>query len=293
MGKSRILTKTKVPSFSRPQLPKWESSFKSHIALFTVEVTGATLSYFSRKRVYIDNLDRLLFVQTDKPIYKPGQNGPLDLHRVLPKFEVVVKSPKVVTILDKELEVTACGKYTYGKPVPGLVSIRVCRKFSIFRSTCYGEESKAICEEFSGEADIHGCFSQVVDLKIFQLKRNGLQMEISMEGAVTEEGTEVVLTGSGTTQITSSISDVSFEKVDAYYKPGLPLSGELKLVDGRKKPIANETIELQISGAIYEKLTNCYDSYWISLNTRLATSQHHVSILQVKATSKLKRFLAH
>uniref|UniRef100_A0A8C7E170 Alpha-2-macroglobulin n=1 Tax=Naja naja TaxID=35670 RepID=A0A8C7E170_NAJNA len=253
------------------------------IALFTVEVTGATLSYFSRKRVYIDNLDRLLFVQTDKPIYKPGQNGKsMVLGReqlsetecilacppfsflpfkkfqlypdtsfflvVLPKFEVVVKSPKVVTILDKELEVTACGKYTYGKPVPGLVSIRVCRKFSIFRSTCYGEESKAICEEFSGEADIHGCFSQVVDLKIFQLKRNGLQMEISMEGAVTEEGTEVVLTGSGTTQITSSISDVSFEKVDAYYKPGLPLSGELKLVDGRKKPIANETIELQISG---------------------------------------------
>ncbi|ETE56925.1 Pregnancy zone protein, partial [Ophiophagus hannah] len=57
------------------QLPKWEKSFKTHIALFTVEVTGATLSYFNRKRVYIDNLDSLLFVQTDKPIYKPGQNS--------------------------------------------------------------------------------------------------------------------------------------------------------------------------------------------------------------------------
>uniref|UniRef100_A0A670ZCY4 Macroglobulin domain-containing protein n=1 Tax=Pseudonaja textilis TaxID=8673 RepID=A0A670ZCY4_PSETE len=59
--------------FSRLQLPKWERSFKSHVALFTVEVTGATLRYFDRKRVYIDNLDSLFFVQTDKPIYKPGQ----------------------------------------------------------------------------------------------------------------------------------------------------------------------------------------------------------------------------
>ncbi|XP_026544384.1 pregnancy zone protein-like [Notechis scutatus] len=215
---------------------------------------------------------------------------------VLPKFEVVVKSPSVISILDNELEVTACGKYTYGKPVPGLVSIRVCREFSQFRSSCYGEESKAVCEEFSGEADIHGCFSHTVDLKIFQLKRGGFRMEIITEGTITEEGTEVVLTGSGTTQITSVISAVSFENVDNYYKPGLPLSGELKLEDGRRNPISNKTIKLRISGvqnssyfttddegkahfsietsgftgdslqltATYGELAQCYDSYWIS-----------------------------
>ncbi|KAM3844763.1 alpha-2-macroglobulin-like isoform 1-T3 [Vipera latastei] len=352
------------------QIPKWERSFNSHIALFTVEVTGATLRYLDRKRVYIENQESLTFVQTDKPIYKPGhkvlfravsltkefipvtekvpliyiedpkrnrlfhwkdvelKGGLVQLefplssepalgtykmvvqkdsgrtveHRYtvdeyeLPKFEVTVKSTPVITILDNKLDVTVCGKYTFGKPVPGLVNIRVCRKFSFFESTCYGEESKAICEEFHGKADIHGCFSQEVDLKIFQLKRNGFQMEIQTEGTITEEGTEIVLTGSGTTQITSTISVVSFENVDAYYKPGLPLSGEIKLVDGRKKPIANQVVKLQVSGvknstyhntddqgrahfsidtsdftndavqltATYKKLDYCYDSNWIA-----------------------------
>ncbi|XP_013928541.1 PREDICTED: alpha-2-macroglobulin-like [Thamnophis sirtalis] len=299
---SEVVSKKDLFQCTDFQLPKWERSFNTHIALFTVEVTGETLRYLDRKRVYIDNQESLIFVQTDKPIYKPGQKVlfrcvslnkefipvnekvpliyiedpkrnrlfqwkdvelkgglvqlefPLssepalgsykvvvlkdderNIHHpftvdeyVLPKFEVTVKSTPIITILDKEMEVTACGKYTYGKPVPGKVSIRVCRRYSYFRSSCYGEESKAICEEFSGEADVHGCFSHVLDLKIFQLKRNGFQMEIRADGVITEEGTEVKLTGSGTTQITSTISKVVFENVDNYYKPGLPFSGEVR-----------------------------------------------------------------
>ncbi|XP_029140904.1 pregnancy zone protein, partial [Protobothrops mucrosquamatus] len=353
-------------------IPKWERSFTSHIALFTVEVTGATLRYLNRKRVYIENQESLTFVQTDKPIYKPGQkvlfrvvsltkefipvNEKVPLiyiedpkrnrlfqwkdvelkgglaqlefplssepalgtykvvvqkdsgrnvehtcsveEYVLPKFEVVVKSPSVITILDDKIEIAVCGKYIFGKPVPGLVNMTVCRRFSYFGSTCYGEESKAICEEFSGQADIHGCFSHEVDLKIFQLKRNGFQMEIRTESTITEQGTDVVLTGLGTTQITSTLSVVSLENVDAYYKPGLPVSGEIKLVDGGQKPIANQVVELQIAGvknssfyntdkqgrahfsidtsgvtdealqltATYKKLDFCYDSNWVSPN---------------------------
>ncbi|XP_026549641.1 pregnancy zone protein-like, partial [Notechis scutatus] len=70
---SEEVTKKDLFKCTEFELPRWERSFQSHIALFTVEVTGATLRYFSRKRVYIDNLDSLFFVQTDKPIYKPGQ----------------------------------------------------------------------------------------------------------------------------------------------------------------------------------------------------------------------------
>ncbi|NXT61539.1 A2MG protein, partial [Chaetops frenatus] len=184
----------------------------------TVTVKGATLQFSSRKLVMVQNSESLVFIQTDKPIYKPGQtvlfrivsldeefrpvnemvsmmldprknrlyqwtNVELEMgfiqlffnltsepmqgtytvvaqkasrktiqhsfsveEYVLPKFEVTVKMPKVISILDEELKVTVCGLYTFGKPVPGLVSFRVCRKYERAAVSCYGEEAKAVCE---------------------------------------------------------------------------------------------------------------------------------------------------
>ncbi|NWZ31143.1 A2MG protein, partial [Asarcornis scutulata] len=192
--------------FSIPKL-----SILSPVIFLTVRVKGETLQFISRKTVSVKNSESLVFVQTDKPIYKPGQTvlfrivsldesflpvnedpkknrlyqwteaelkgGLIQLffnltsepiegtysvvvqkasgkriqhsfsveEYVLPKFEVTVKMPKVITILDEKLKVTVCGLYTFGKPVPGLVSFRVCRKFQ-YSSSCYGEESKAVCE---------------------------------------------------------------------------------------------------------------------------------------------------
>ncbi|NXJ83059.1 A2MG protein, partial [Trogon melanurus] len=191
-------------------LPK--SNSQSSVTFITVTVKGATLQFRSRKSVLVKNSESLVFIQTDKPIYKPGQTvlfrivsldndfRPLnevdskrnrlyqwtkaELKRgliqlsfnltsepmqgtyavvaekasgktiqhsfsveeyVLPKFEVTVKMPKVITILDEKLKVTVCGLYTFGKPVPGLVSFRVCRKFE-HAAACYGEEAKAVCD---------------------------------------------------------------------------------------------------------------------------------------------------
>ncbi|NXJ07651.1 A2MG protein, partial [Odontophorus gujanensis] len=183
------------------------------VALLTVTVKGETLQFRSRKSVLVKNPESLVFVQTDKPIYKPGQTvlfrivsldkdfHPLnekDSQRnrvyewqgveletgltqlsfpltsdpiqgsykivvqknfishvehsfaveeyVLPKYEVLVKLPKMITIEDKEFPVSTCGLYTYGKPVPGWVNVQVCRKFSHSASHCYGKEGEAVCE---------------------------------------------------------------------------------------------------------------------------------------------------
>ncbi|NXQ74389.1 A2MG protein, partial [Quiscalus mexicanus] len=191
-------------------LPKSNST---SVAFLTVTVTGDTLQYKSRKSVLVKNSESLVFVQTDKPIYKPGQTVqfrivsldkdfyPLnekDPQRnrvyqwqgveletgftqlsfpltsdpiqgfykivvqksisshvehsfsveefVLPRFEVLVKVPKMITIKDNELPVSVCGLYTYGKPVPGLVNVQVCRKFSQSASSCYGKETESVCE---------------------------------------------------------------------------------------------------------------------------------------------------
>ncbi|NWU83570.1 A2MG protein, partial [Onychorhynchus coronatus] len=192
-------------------LPKSNSLLPD--TFLSVTVKGPTLWFRSRKMVLVQNSESLVFVQTDKPIYKPGQtvlfrivsldeefhplnevdpkknrlyqwtqvelnmgfiqlffnltsepvqgtytvvaqktSGKTIQHSfsveeyVLPKFEVIVKMPKVITILAEKLEVTVCGLYTFGKPVPGLASFRVCRKFEQAGRTCYGEEDKAVCE---------------------------------------------------------------------------------------------------------------------------------------------------
>ncbi|NWI53675.1 A2MG protein, partial [Calyptomena viridis] len=193
-----------LPKSNRPLLPG---------TFLTVTVKGDTLQFRSRKSVLVQNSESLVFVQTDKPIYKPGQTvlfrivsldedfhpsnevdpkknrlyqwtqvelktgfiqlflnltyepmqgtytvvtqktsgktiqHPFSVEEyVLPKFEVTVKMPKVITILDEQLKVAVCGLYTFGKPVPGLVSFRVCRKFERAGTACYGEEAKAVCE---------------------------------------------------------------------------------------------------------------------------------------------------
>ncbi|NXA11544.1 A2MG protein, partial [Sapayoa aenigma] len=193
-----------VPKSSSPSLPG---------TFLTVTVKGPTLQFKSRKSVLVQSSESLVFIQTDKPIYKPGQTvlfrivsldedfrplnevdpkknrlyqwtqvelemgfiqlffnltsepmqgtytvvtqktsgktiqHPFSVEEyVLPKFEVTVKMPKMITILDEQLKVTVCGLYTFGKPVPGLVSFHVCRKFERAGTACYGEEAKAVCE---------------------------------------------------------------------------------------------------------------------------------------------------
>ncbi|KAM9173427.1 alpha-2-macroglobulin-like [Pangshura tecta] len=322
------------------EVPKSSSSSS---AFLTVLVKGPTLKFKSRKSVLVKNSESLVFVQTDKPIYKPGQTVLFrivsldeDFHPlkekfplvfikdpqknrvyqwrevelnvgltqlsfpltsepiqgtynvvvqkesgsnlehpftveeyVLPKYEVSVKLPKKITIQDEELKVAVCGLYTYGTPVPGLFNVRVCRRFYHSRSHCYGREAEAVCEEFTRQADVRGCVSNVVKTKIFQLKRKSYEMKIEVQGKLTEEGTGVELTGTGFSEITGIMSKISFEQVDSHYIPGIPFSGQVKLVDGTDAPVVNETIRIFIAGNKYEAnyTTNEEGRVWFSIDT--------------------------
>ena len=55
--------------------PQLSESNSTSVALLTVTVKGETLQFRSSKSVLVKNSESLIFVQTDKPIYKPGQTG--------------------------------------------------------------------------------------------------------------------------------------------------------------------------------------------------------------------------
>ncbi|XP_064265891.1 alpha-2-macroglobulin-like isoform X2 [Passer domesticus] len=336
-------------------LPKSNST---SVAFLTVTVTGDTLHFKSRKSVLVKNSESLVFIQTDKPMYKPGQTVqfrivsldkdfyPLnekfpfvyvqDPQRnrvyqwqgveletgftqlsfpltsdpiqgfykivvqksfsshvehsfsveefVLPRFEVLVKVPEMITIKDNELPVSVCGLYTYGKPVPGLVNVQVCRKFSQSASSCYGKETESVCEEFTRRADVHGCVSGVVRTKVFQLLRKGYEMSIDVRGKITEDGTGIEMTGTGSCGITSTMSKIRFDLLDYVYKPGIPLFGTVKLVDGTDAPLANETITITVGGNKYKGnyTTDEQGQSWFSIDT---TSFTELS-LEIRAEHK-------
>uniref|UniRef100_A0A672V7A6 Alpha-2-macroglobulin n=1 Tax=Strigops habroptila TaxID=2489341 RepID=A0A672V7A6_STRHB len=323
----------------------------SAVVFLTVTVKGATLQFRSRKSVLVKNYESLVFIQTDKPIYKPGQTvlfrivsldkdfrplnemdpkqnrlyqwtkaelkmGLIQLffnltsepiqgtyrvvaqkasgktvqhpfsveEYVLPKFEVIVKMPKVITILDEKLKVTVCGLYTFGKPVPGLVSFRVCRKFKHPATTCYGEEAKAVCDEFSGQVNNHGCISEMVKTKLFQLKRNGYENKLHVEAKIKEEETGVELTGTSFSEITTTITKITFENPDTHYKPGIPFFGQVKLVDGSGAPIANELVRISFQGA--EEVNYTTDEEGRAQFT-LNTSKLYLDSVGIRATHKI------
>ncbi|XP_051011255.1 alpha-2-macroglobulin-like [Acomys russatus] len=290
-------------------------SSSNEVMFLTVQVKGATHEFRRRSTVLVKNKESLVFVQTDKPIYKPGQTvkfrvvslddqfhplnelipllyvqdpkgnriaqwqsfqlesglkqmsfplsseppegsykvvirtesgrtieHPFSVEEfVLPKFEVKVTVPEIITILEEEINVSTCGIYTYGKPVPGHVTVDICRKYSD-PSNCFGEDSLAFCEKLSQQLDSHGCFSQLVKTKAFQLKRHEHEMQLLVSAKIQEQGTGVEGTGKGFIIITRTITHLKFVDVDSHFRQGIPFTGQVLLMDGRDAPIPYETV---------------------------------------------------
>uniref|UniRef100_A0A8C0I5G4 Alpha-2-macroglobulin n=1 Tax=Balaenoptera musculus TaxID=9771 RepID=A0A8C0I5G4_BALMU len=304
-----------------------ESSSSS--AFITVQVKGSTQHFIKRKPMHITKAESLVFVQTDKPIYKPGQTvrfrivsvdvnfhplnemnpkrnrifqwhnlklhwglnqlsfplsveptlGPYKVilqkesgekiehsfevnEYVLPKFEVQVKMPKTIGFLDDEFVVSVCSLYTYGKPVRGLVTINVCRRYSRYSSTCHGKHSQSICEEFSQQADEEGCFTQLVKSKIFHLRQKGYDMKLQVEAKVREEGTGLELTGHGSCEITNTLSKLKFTKVDSHYRRGLPFFGQHGLAN-ISIDTSNFTSSFISVLVTYKQNNLCFDNWWL------------------------------
>ncbi|XP_057348249.1 alpha-2-macroglobulin-like [Manis pentadactyla] len=192
---------------------------------------------------------------------------------VLPKFEVQVKVPKVITILDKEVNVSVCGRYTHGKPVPGHVTMSICQKY-LHPLNHFGRNLEVACEEVSQQLESHGCITQQVNTSAFELKEQEyLTMNLQVDAKIIEEGTELEFNGAGTTKVTRTITKLTFAKVDSHFRQGIPFSGQARLVDGKGVPIPNELIFIQADKANYHSnaTTDEHGLVQFSINTTNVT----------------------
>ncbi|XP_028616888.1 murinoglobulin-1-like [Grammomys surdaster] len=286
-----------------------------------IDIKGSTHKFSKRNTVLVKNKESVVFIQTDKPVYKPGQSvkfrvvsmdrnlhplnelfplayiedpkmnrimqwrdiktenglkqmsfnlaaepiqGPYKIvllkqsgvkekhsftvmEFVLPRFDVEVTIPDVISVHNEVVNVTACAKYTYGKPVQGSVQINVRHEKQLPGSVT---ESKL---------DNNGCVTQKVNITGLQLYRTNkitcrLQL-FHVTATVIEEGTGLEYSGSRTTEIERTTSKVIFLKADSHFRHGIPFSVKVRLVDIKGAPISNEQVFIKAQEISYTSAT--------------------------------------
>ncbi|KAG2469586.1 A2ML1 protein, partial [Polypterus senegalus] len=221
------------------------NEFVGHIK---VRLSGKSFEVENKKKVLITPIQSMTFIQTDKPIYKPGQTvlNFVFSYAVLPKYEVVIKLPETVTIKDTQVKVQVCGKYTYGKPVVGSVKLSFCRKALYFWFP-REEEKRDICQSFIIMTDKSGCTTQIVELEGYALNSAEYEKIFRADAELTEEGTGVTLQSSSTAKFTHILVNINFEDTPNSYKQGIPFKGKIKVKQADSSPVANEQVFLDIS----------------------------------------------
>ncbi|KAI1903462.1 hypothetical protein AGOR_G00027440 [Albula goreensis] len=297
------------------------------VAIVHASVQGEKTSLSSNTKILIKAISKVVtIIQTDKPIYKPGQRvmfrivsldagllpysqmyktvelqdpdsnriaqwlnqsntgGILDLSHpttpeakqgiykltswaekgqktihtfevkeyVLPKFEVTVHLPAVISDKDEEVTVKICGKYTYGKPVQGEIIAEICRRMS---PGYWGGFHTGVCRKYTMRTDKAGCASQNVDLKPFAVvsKETRSESTFDVECMITEDGTGVVLKGSGSRTFNHNrfCSEVEISAPTSFI-PGKMVEGKIIVKGPRSSPMANMTVSygVDISSAM-------------------------------------------
>ncbi|KAI7792335.1 alpha-2-macroglobulin-like protein 1 [Triplophysa rosa] len=311
------------------------------VATVYVKIEGASTPLSKKTQILIKPPMKLIFIQTDKPIYKPGEtvkfrivsldfnfltrnqkfqtvelqdpksnrigqwtnrttrDGILDLfHRmtpqaaegnyvitawdeknqqttqyfeikgyVLPKFEVNVNLPPVLTPTNKEFILNICARYTYGKGVQGSVTAEVCG--TSYSYNWYRQSTPKTCRTYVIKTDKTGCASQVINLSEYGMSPGGyFQINYKVE----EDGTGITVEGSAGVSYSSDVITVSFVDAADVYKPGIAYGGKVLVTDVYNKPLKGQTVYLFVN----------YD--FISVNMTLTTDSNGTAYFSLDTT---------
>ncbi|KAM4788544.1 alpha-2-macroglobulin-like protein 1 isoform 3-T3 [Cyanocitta cristata] len=285
------------------------------VAFVVITVVEGNSEFQKKQKVLIKHADKKTFIQTDKPVYKPGQivklrivtldqnfiassetrlvelkdpkgnriaqwldvtpvGGIVDLsfalaaeapvgeytikmpdltrtfrveEYALPKFNVSIQMPQVITILEENFRLHVCGMYTYGKAVQGSVKAVVCRKH-IGYSWKSSKAKRSICKDYTGETNEDGCFSTEVNTKIFHQKNgDNYDFNLKAEAFLKESGTGVEFNTTKNCKVTFDVTTLQFWGTSYYYQQGAPYYGNLKLKSANGTPLKNKKVILTVS----------------------------------------------
>ncbi|XP_037391893.1 alpha-2-macroglobulin-like protein 1 [Pygocentrus nattereri] len=199
---------------------------------------------------------------------------------VLPKFEVIVSLPPVVTVLDKQASLKICANYTYGKPVSGSVKAEVCRKHFIFWwiRPQINQTNLDICKTYSMTTDKTGCGSTVLNLLEFAVTETQYEDVISVNCEVEESGTGVVLKGFGSMTVTSNIVTITFVDAPQAFKLGMNYRGKVSVTGPDSTPVTGAPVFLTVKyrdnkNVTWTLITDVNGTAPFSLNTLLWGSE--------------------
>ncbi|XP_069609940.1 alpha-2-macroglobulin-like protein 1 [Ranitomeya imitator] len=193
---------------------------------------------------------------------------------VIPTFDVTVHLPSVVTVLEKTFLLKTCGRYTFGKPVRGEITVTVCREaicYSGMRSSC----PKDICSEYKGQTEKNGCIEVEVSTEPYNLRSYDYQLTFDAKATLVENGTGIEMTGTSSSRISAKIATVTLddkELLDSYYKTELRYKTKMILESADGSPMKSQMLYLTekygktIKEHEYE--TNEHGEAYITLDTR-------------------------
>ncbi|NXG51438.1 A2ML1 protein, partial [Psilopogon haemacephalus] len=273
---------------------------EKEVAELQVTIQGESLQVSQKKKVMLRALQPGIFIQTDKAVYKPGQQvkfrvvsldhdlvaskekdpsgnriaqwqdvtpqqGIVDLslplatepalgtytievkekiqsfsveEYVLPRFKMSIDLPSVVLEKKVKFQMKICGRYTYGKPVQGKVQASLCKlPRPIIVPTAGGAPPEG-CVEVSGQTKRNGCFSTEVSLAAFNITRSMRKKPIKVQVSLVEDETGLEVKDTKNLKIVPETFTVTFERAEAFYRPGIPYTGTmlLKGADGAALP---------------------------------------------------------
>ncbi|XP_050985726.1 LOW QUALITY PROTEIN: alpha-2-macroglobulin-like protein 1 [Labeo rohita] len=161
---------------------------------------------------------------------------------VLPKYEVNIDFPSVITNQDKEVTLKVCAKYTYGKPVLGSVNAEVCgQSYGYYWRRRPLPEMVNVCKKYTMKTDKTGCGSQVINVTEFGLSSGGsFQVNCNVE----ESGTGLTMQGSTSAVFTSDYVSVHFEDTPDTYRPGMAFKGKVVVTNSQSSVMKNVPVIL-------------------------------------------------